>query len=127
MEHSTCGILAMVFGIIGALCLGKWFAVVPLALAIVFALIGVSDPFKYKWPAIVGAVCTVTGVLFCGGRLILSEGNSSTTVNTTATAPVQTASVQNYAPVAPLINMMDGLMSGFRSLVFPTFLFLLIT
>ncbi len=64
MEHSNCGILAMVFGIIGALCLGKWFAVVPIALAIIFAMIGVSDPLKYRWPAIVGGVCAVAGIVF---------------------------------------------------------------
>ena len=66
MDISIPGLLSLVTGVASILCWGNWYAAIPIILTIILSLLGVSDDLKYRWPAVLGALCASVGVgLMC--------------------------------------------------------------
>ena len=63
MEISIPGLLSLISGVASILCWGHWYAAIPIALTIVLSMLGIIDDLKYRWPAVLGAICAAIGIL----------------------------------------------------------------
>lgn len=66
MKTSTLSVLSLGFGVVG-MCIGCIvIGIIPSLIGLVLGIIALTDDLAYKWPSILGIICSAIGIMFFG-------------------------------------------------------------